>query len=150
MEIQRIDETLLSVLYQRANESERKRMNFDLRTSEHDTSQRMLNALEPETKVPIHRHLETSETVVCLEGCLDEIFYQELPNMDVDDLIHDVETSVHKSNFVEVMRVRLCPREKKFGVQIPKGLWHTVEIIEPSIIFEAKDGTYKIIKGNTY
>ncbi len=143
MEVQRIDDTLLSVLHWKADESERRRMNFDLRTTEYDTSQRMLNALEPGTKVPIHRHLETSETVVCIEGCLDEVFYQELPNMDAGGPVHDGEIAAENSNFAEVMRVRLCPREKRYGVQIPKGVWHTVEVFEPCVIFEAKDGAYK-------
>lgn len=73
MDIQLINENLLSGLYQKAMENERKRMNYDLRTTPEDTSQRMLNALEPGTHVPIHRHLKTSETVICIEGCLDEV-----------------------------------------------------------------------------
>lgn len=82
MEIQLINDELLSELHQRAKESERQRQSFDLRTTPEDTSQRMLNVLEPGTKVPIHRHMKTSESVVCLEGCLDWVFYEELPNMD--------------------------------------------------------------------
>ena len=66
MEIQLINDNLLSVLHWKARENERKRMNHDLRTSTEDTSQRMLNALEVGTHVPIHRHLKTSETVICL------------------------------------------------------------------------------------
>lgn len=80
MDIQLINNNLLSVLHWKAKESERQRQNFDLRTSPDDGSQRMLNVLEPGTHVPIHRHLKTSETVVCLEGCFDEIFYEELPH----------------------------------------------------------------------
>ena len=67
MDIQQINDYLLSVLHEKARGSERLRMNFDLRTTPEDTSQRMLNALEVGTRVPIHRHLKTSETVVCLE-----------------------------------------------------------------------------------
>lgn len=81
MDIQLINENLLSGLYQKAMENERKRMNYDLRTTPEDTSQRMLNALEPGTHVPIHRHLKTSETVICIEGCLDEVFYEKLPGV---------------------------------------------------------------------
>ena len=143
MEIQQINEALLSVLHWKARESERKRMNFDLRTTDGDTSQRMLNALEPGTRVPIHRHMDTSETVVCLEGCLDEVFYEELPNMDAGGPVHDGETAADESCFAEVMRVRLCPREKRYGVQVPQGVWHTVVVHEPSVIFEAKDGAYR-------
>ena len=54
---------------------------LDLRTTPNDTSQRMLNALEVGTRVPIHRHPKISETVACLEGCLEWVFYEELPNI---------------------------------------------------------------------
>lgn len=143
MDIQLINDDLLTELHLKAKENERKRMNFDLRTTVEDTSQRMLNALEPGTKVPIHRHLKTSETVVCLEGCLDEVFFEELPNMDVGSQKLTGEIAADDSCFVEVARFRLCPREKKYGIQIPQGAWHTVEVYEPSVILEAKDGAYK-------
>lgn len=142
MEIQLINDNLLSALHTKARENERKRQNFDLRTTPDDTSQRMLNALEVGTHVPIHRHLKTSETVICLEGCLDEIFYEELPNMDAGGPVHDGETALDEKCFAEVARFRLCPREKLFGIQIPKGVWHTIEVHEPSTILEAKDGAY--------
>ena len=66
-----MNKELTGALHDKARVSDRLRMNFDLRTTPADTSQRMLNALEVGTRVPIHRHLKTSETVVCLEGCLD-------------------------------------------------------------------------------
>ena len=143
MDVQLINEDMLTELHLKAKENERKRMNFDLRTTVEDTSQRMLNALEPGTKVPIHRHLKTSETVVCLEGCLDEVFYEELPNIDAGGSIHHGEVADDEGCFLEVARFRLCPREKKYGIQIPLGAWHTVEVYEPSVILEAKDGAYK-------
>lgn len=71
MDIELFDDRLLSALHERAEQNDRLRQNYDLRTTPEDTSQRMLNALEPGTHVPIHRHLKTSETVICLEGCLD-------------------------------------------------------------------------------
>ncbi len=142
MEIQLINDNLLSVLHWKARENERRRMNFDLRTTPEDTSQRMLNALEVGTHVPIHRHLKTSETVICLEGCLDEVFYEELPNLDAGGPVHDGETANVESCFKEVARFRLCPREKLYGIQIPQAAWHTVEVYEPSTILEAKDGAY--------
>ena len=142
MEIQLINDNLLSVLHWKARENERRRMNFDLRTTPEDTSQRMLNALEVGTHVPIHRHLKTSETVICLEGCLDEVFYEELPNMDAGGPVHDGETAIVESCFKEVARFRLCPREKLYGIQVPPMAWHTVEVHEPSTILEAKDGAY--------
>ena len=70
MELRLINQQFLSELHEKAAANERLRQNFDLRTTPEDTSQRMLNALEPGTKVPIHRHLKTSETVLCIEGCL--------------------------------------------------------------------------------
>ena len=71
MEVQLFTDKLLGDLHDKAAASPRLRMNFDLRTTAEDGSQRMLNALEPGTHVAIHRHLKTAETVVCLEGCLD-------------------------------------------------------------------------------
>ena len=142
MDIQIINKDLLSDLHEKACESDRLRMNFDLRTSPADTSQRMLNALQPGTHVPIHRHLKTSETVICLEGCLDWVFYDELPNMDAGGAIHDGESAQDETYFVEIARFRVCPREGTFGVQVPQAAWHSVIVHEPSTIFEAKNGAY--------
>lgn len=142
MDIQVINDHLLSVLHWKAKENERLRMNFDLRTTAEDGSQRMLNALEPGTHVAIHRHLKSSETVICLEGCLDWVFYEELPNMDAGGPVHDGEVAADEHQFVEVARFRICPREQKYGIQIPLGVWHSIEVYEPSTIFEAKDGAY--------
>lgn len=126
IEIIEIDKALLKSLREQTKDSPRLRQNFDLRTSAADTSQRMLNVLEVGTLVPIHRHEDTTETVICIEGRLIEIFYEK------DD-----------EDFREVARVELCPREGKYGVQIPQRVWHTIEVLEPSAIFEAKDGAYK-------
>ncbi len=142
MDIQLINDELLSALHEKAKNSERLRQNFDLRTTPADISQRMLNALEPGTRVPIHRHLKTSESVICLEGCLDWIFYEELPTVDTGGPIHDGETASDETQFKEVARFRVCPREGTFGIQVPLGKWHTIEVHEPSTIFEAKDGAY--------
>ena len=122
-----IDKLLIERLFEQAKESPRLRMNYDLRTSSADTSQRMLNALLPGTEVPIHRHEETAETVVCLCGRLEELIYEEMPD----------------GTFQEVSRHMLCPDEGKYGIQIPAGAWHTIRVQEPSVIFEAKDGAYK-------
>ena len=142
MKIQLLDKDLLSELHQKAASNERLRQNFDLRTTTEDGSQRMLNALQPRTKVPIHRHLKTSETVVCLEGCLDWVFYEELPTVAEGGPVHDGETAADESQFVETARFRVCPREGLFGIQVPLGAWHSVEVHEPSTILEAKDGKY--------
>lgn len=142
-----INDKLLETLHQQARSSERKRMNHDLRTTAEDGSQRMLNALEVETKVPIHRHLDTSETTVCLQGCLDVVLYDLRPNEDCGGPFMGnngtVITDGMEANVFECHRVRLCPCEGKFGVQIPRGAWHSVVVHEPSTIFEAKDGKYK-------
>lgn len=142
MEIQLLNKDLLIELHDKARESERLRMNFDLRTTAEDTSQRMLNALEVGTKVPIHRHLKTSETVICLEGCLEWVFYEELPNMDAGGPIHDGEIAQDETNFKETARFRVCPREGTYGIQVPQSAWHSVIVHEPSTILEAKDGPY--------
>ncbi len=144
MEIQLINDNLLSALHWKAKENEQRlRQNYDLRTTPADGSQRMLNVLEPGTHVPIHRHLKTSESVICLEGCLDWVFYEELPTGDTGAPIHDGETAIDETCFAEVARFRICPREKKYGIQIPQCTWHSIEVHEPSTIFEAKDGAYK-------
>ena len=127
-----IDDSLLDEVSVRAKASPRLRMNYNFHQSLDELCHRFLNALEPGTRVPIHRHLKTSESVICLEGCLDWVFYEELPNMDAGGPVH----------FAEVARFRVCPREKIFGIQVPLGVWHSIEVHEPSTIFEAKDGKY--------
>ena len=137
-----INKELLETLLVEAKENPRLRQNFDLRTSSADTSQRMLNALQPGTEVPIHRHEKTSETVICLVGKLEEIIYEE-----VNDYVHETTSCcddvIRQKSFKEVSRQILSPAEGKFGIQIPAGAWHTINIIEPSVIFEAKDGAYR-------
>ena len=141
------DKEFLDKLFEQAMENPRLRQNFDLRTSSADTSQRMLNALLPGTKVPIHRHEDTTETVICLCGKLDEVVYEEviLYENGVSGFPHgmDVQDVSRKVEYREIQRIHLCPAEARYGCQIPKGAWHTVEVIEPSVIFEAKDGAYK-------
>ena len=138
-----IDNILLDSLFEQAKVSERKRMNYDLRTSAEDTSQRMLNALLPGTVVPIHRHEDTTETVVCLKGRLEEIIYEEVVEYSHEETSRTEEV-VRKVSFKEVSRHLICPAEGLYGVQIPVGAWHTIQVIEPSVIFEAKDGGYRI------
>ena len=142
------DKNFLGKLFEQATINPRLRQNFDLRTSGEDTSQRMLNALLPGTVVPIHRHEDTTETVVCLCGKLDEVIYEEVVTYENSSsnaipMGMDSKDVVRKVEYREVQRIHLCPAEAKYGCQIPKGAWHTVEVIEPSVIFEAKDGAYK-------
>ena len=142
------DKDFLGKLFEQATINPRLRQNFDLRTSGEDTSQRMLNALLPGTVVPIHRHEDTTETVICLCGTLDEVIYEEVVTYekaapDTMPMGIDAQDVTRKVEYREVQHIRLCPAEGKYGCQVPKGAWHTVEVIEPSVIFEAKDGAYK-------
>ncbi len=117
-----IDEIFLDSLQEKAKKSERLRMNCDLRDSSEDLSQRMLNAMEPETEVPIHRHQDTSETVIILRGSIDEIYYDNDGN--------------------ETQRFHLDSRKGKYGLQIPRNQWHTLKVYEPSVIIEMKNGPF--------
>ena len=137
-----INKHLLDELLAKAVTSERKRMNYDLRTTPDDGGQRMLNALIPGTVVPIHRHPMSNETVICLSGKLVEVIYEEeditkdFPKgMDAQDVPSD-------KRFKESARYMLDPSVGNFGCVVPAGAWHTVEVLEPSVIFEAKDGKY--------
>ena len=114
MEIQLINESMLSDLYEKAASSERLRLAFDLRTTPEDSSQRMLNVLQPGTHVPIHRHPNSAETNICIEGCLVWVFYEELPGVDTDGPVHDGEKAADETDFAEVERFRVCPREKLY------------------------------------
>ena len=118
----KIDKKLINDLFDKAVVSDRKRMNYDLRTSSNDGSQRMLNALLPGSIVPIHRHPKSNENVILLCGKLVEVIYDAEGN--------------------ETERIHLDPSVGNFGCVVPAGSWHTVEVLEPSVIYEAKDGKY--------
>lgn len=142
MEIIKIDDELLASLHSQAVTSERKRMNFDLRTSSEDNSQRMLNVLVPGTDVPIHRHKKSNESVVCLSGKLVEIFYEEVfPSIDFPKGM-DAQDFPSGKRLREVARYVLDPTVGNYGCVVPVGVWHKVEVLESSVIFEAKDGRY--------
>lgn len=145
-----INKKLIDEILAKASENERLRQNLDLRTSSADTSQRMLNALLPGTVVPIHRHQDTCETVICLYGKLDEIIYEEVTeyinNSQTLSRFTEADNVLKRTTLREVERIRLCSDEARYGYQVPKGIWHTVEILEPSVIFESKDGTYVPVK----
>ena len=116
---------LTDELTAKAKENPRLRMNLDLRNSAEDQSQRMLNAIEPGSPLPIHRHQKSSETVVCLRGRLVEEFYDELERTCTD-------------------RIELTPNGPVVALNIPIGQWHTVEAIESgTVILECKDGEYE-------
>ena len=121
----KITQAILDDLTQKAKESPRLRMNLDLRNSDEDTSQRMLNAIEPGSVLPIHRHRNSSETVVCLRGRLVEEFYDELERTCTE-------------------AIELSPNGPVVALNIPASQWHTVRVLESStVILEMKDGAYE-------
>ena len=117
-----INKEFLGKLFEKAVENPRLRQNYDLRTSSADNSQRMLNALLSGTVVPIHRHPESTENVFLLCGKIVEVICDENGN--------------------EIERIHLDPTVGNYGCVVPQGAWHTVEVLEPSVIYEAKDGKY--------
>lgn len=117
-----INKDLLDNLFEQAKGNPRLRQNLDLRTSSADTSQRMLNALLPGTVVPIHRHPQSTESFFLLCGKIVEVICDENGN--------------------EIERIHLDPSVGNYGCVVPQGAWHTVEVLEPSVIYEAKDGKY--------
>jgi len=121
----KITQALLDELTEKAMVSPRLRMNMDLRNSSEDQSRRMLNAIEPGSVVPIHRHQKTSETVVCLRGRLVWEYYDELERICTE-------------------RIELAPNGPVVALNIPAGQWHTVKALESgSVIIEVKDGPYE-------
>ena len=123
----KITQTVLDELTAKAKESPRLRMNLDLRDSAEDTSQRMLNAIEPGSPLPIHRHQKTSETVVCIRGRLVEEFYDDLERICTE-------------------RIELSPNGPVVALNIPAGQWHTVQSLESgTVILEMKNGKYEPI-----
>ena len=126
--VEKISQALLDKLTAEAKASPRLRMNLDLRNSAEDTSQRMLNAIEPGSPLPIHRHQKTTETVVCLRGRLIEEFYDDLERTCTE-------------------RIELSPNGPVVALNIPAGQWHTVQALESgTVIMEVKDGPYEPIQ----
>ena len=124
---EKITQGLMDDLTAKAKASPRLRMNLDLRNSDQDGSQRMLNAIEPGSPLPIHRHRKTSETVVCLRGRLVWEFYDELERTCTE-------------------RIELRPDGPVVALNVPIGQWHTVHALESgSVILEVKDGPYEPI-----
>lgn len=121
----KITQALMDELTAQAKASPRQRMNKDLRNSPEDKSPRMLNAIEPGSPMPIHRHKYTSETVVCLRGKLVWEFYDELERICTD-------------------YIELSPNGQVVALNVPAGQWHTVKALESgSVILECKEGAYE-------
>ena len=134
-----IDNKFISKLLSEAAENPRLRQNYDLRTSSDDNSQRMLNALRPGTVVPVHRHQHSTENVLLLHGKLVEVFYEE---ERAGDGIEQKQDMAIGRRLHETARIVLDPSSGNYGCVVPAGTWHTVEVLEPSVIYEAKDGKY--------
>ena len=119
----KITKEVLDELTAQAKASPRLRMNMDMRNGAEDKSQRMLNALEPGTVMPIHRHRQSSETVVILRGKICWIFYDE--------------------NGAETERVVLDADGDLRMLNVEKDRWHSLECLESgSVLYESKDGPY--------
>lgn len=122
-----IDKSLLDTVTSGAKESNRLRMNYNFHDSLDAPCQRLLNALEPETIVPIHRHQHTSETYILLRGKLRMMFYN-----DDKEIIEET---------------ILSPDSANYGIHIPAGVWHAMEVLASgTVIFETKDGPYMPIQ----
>ncbi len=117
-----INNELLNEVTKKAEESPRLRMNYNLHDSLDAKAQRLSNVLLTGTVLPIHRHRQTAETYVLLRGKMFIVVYNDLG--------------------AQIERFLLDPTIGNYGVQIPAGQWHGIEIIEPSAIFEVKDGPY--------
>ena len=141
----KIDNILLDKLIAQAKESPRLRMNLDLRNSAADTSQRMLNAIEPGSVVPIHRHRKTSETVVVLRGRVVEEYYDDAGVLTESFVLGDCHVADAPRNDVN----RDAPRNDVpmvYALNIPAGQWHTLRALESgTVILEMKDGAYEPI-----
>lgn len=118
-----LDQQLLDRITEKARSSERLRMNHNLHQSLDAKAQRLFNALEPGTVLPIHRHRHTDETYIVVRGHITVLFYND-------------EREISE-------RYDLNPQAGRFGVNIPQGQWHTLEVLESgTVIFEVKDGPY--------
>lgn len=118
-----IDNQLLDKLTEQAEGNDRLRKNYNLHHSLNDHVQRLLNALEPGTDLPVHRHLHTDETYVLLRGSLNVLLYNEKKKL--------------------TQTILLDPKTGRHGISIPAGQWHTVEVLEKgTVIFEIKQGPY--------
>ena len=122
-----IDKSLLDTVTAGAKESNRLRMNYNFHDSLNAPCQRLLNALEPGTVVPIHRHKHTSETYILLRGKLRMMFYNDDKEMIEETILSSESTH--------------------YGIHIPAGVWHSMEVLASgTVIFETKDGPYMPIQ----
>jgi len=117
-----IDNKLLDMLQTQAHDSARLRINYDLRNSEDDASQRMLNVFWPGSKTEVHRHKDTNETIMMVRGKIDLVLYDD--------------------SGIEIERIHMGGDSGIYGVNITKGAWHTVEVFELAFVLTAKEGSW--------
>lgn len=123
-----INKELLDKVSLQAKDSERLRMNYNFHDSLDAKAQRLLNALQPGTELVIHRHIDTAETYFVLRGSIKVLFYNDQKEL-IDEFL-------------------LNPKNDEYGIHIPKGQWHTLEVLEEdTVIFEVKDGPYIPLDG---
>lgn len=119
-----IDKTIFDNISEQAKANPRLRQSLDLRNTSVDKSQRMLNALEPGTIFPIHKHKDTSETCVCIRGHFEEYFYDE---------------EGHLTDTIDMVPGGMV-------LNIEAGQWHSLKCLESgTILLEAKDGAYRTL-----
>ena len=118
-----IDDELLDKVAEQAKANPRLRMNYNLHESLEAPAQRLINVVEPGTKFQIHRHQNTSASTFVIRGRVDVLFWND--NKEI------------------IARYKLDPKNGVYGVNIPKNTWHSLEVLEPSVIFEVKDGPYR-------
>ena len=119
-----LNKKLMDELSAQAKENPRLRQAFDLRTTPNDSSQRILNAVEPGTILPIHRHRSSTETIIVLRGRVVQHYYDDNGN--------------------KTASYELAPNSAQVGMSVPVGQWHALESLEEgSVIFECKDGAYQ-------
>ena len=121
-----IDSELLNEICKMAKESPRLRMNYNLHSELDDPVQRLMNALEPGTEIPVHRHRHTDETYLVMRGSLFVMLFDKNKKL--------------------LNKVLLNPKEGTYGVSVPAGQWHSIEVLESdTVIFEIKEGPYKAL-----
>lgn len=118
-----LDKRFLDQITEQAKESPRLRMNFNLHESLDSKAQRLFNAMEPGTVLPIHRHRNTDETYILIRGAIRVLLYDDNKN--------------------RIDSYEISDKNDNFGFHIPKGQWHTLEVLESgTVIFEVKEGPY--------
>ena len=134
-----VDKKLMDSLSAQAKENPRLRQAFDLRTTPTDSSQPILNAVEPSTILPIHRHRGSTETIIVLRGKVVQHYYN-----DAGEKTASFELAPYPHETSEALKQSETPETCACAMSVPVGQWHALESLEEgSVIFECKDGAYQ-------